>query len=281
MTAAEASIKVTNVSKTFRRAKAKDGVLALDGVSLDIAPNTFVSLVGPSGCGKTTLLRMLNGLIVPDAGEILVGGEAPRPGPQTGFVFQSFRLLPWRTIRDNVAFTVELGGMNARDRGARADHYLEMVGLQRFANAYPNELSGGMKQRAALARALSAEPRYLLMDEPFAALDAQTREFMQIELAKLWTQHKSIVVFVTHSVDEAVLLSDQIVLLRPRPGRVAEVLDVDLPHPRWQYDARATPRFAELRHYLWERIKTMVASDPESEFFMRSGATDATAAVAD
>ena len=281
MTAAEASIKVTNVSKTFRRAKAKEGVLALDGVSLDIAPNTFVSLVGPSGCGKTTLLRMLNGLIVPDAGEILVGGEAPRPGPQTGFVFQSFRLLPWRTIRDNVAFTVELGGMNARDRGARADHYLEMVGLQRFANAYPNELSGGMKQRAALARALSAEPRYLLMDEPFAALDAQTREFMQIELAKLWSHHKSIVVFVTHSVDEAVLLSDQIVLLRPRPGRVAEVLDVDLPHPRWQYDARATPRFAELRHYLWERIKTMVASDPESEFFMRSGATDATAAVAE
>jgi NitT/TauT family transport system ATP-binding protein len=281
VTAAEGSIKVTNVSKTFRRAKAKEGVLALDGVSLDIAPNTFVSLVGPSGCGKTTLLRMLNGLIVPDAGEILVGGEAPRPGPQTGFVFQSFRLLPWRTIRDNVAFTVELGGMNARDRGARADHYLEMVGLQRFANAYPNELSGGMKQRAALARALSAEPRYLLMDEPFAALDAQTREFMQIELAKLWTHHKSTVVFVTHSVDEAVLLSDQIVLLRPRPGRVAEVLDVDLPHPRWQYDARATPRFAELRHYLWERIKTMVASDPESEFFMRSGATDATAAVAE
>jgi NitT/TauT family transport system ATP-binding protein len=281
VTAAEASIKVTNVSKTFRRPKAKEGVLALDGVSLDIAPNTFVSLVGPSGCGKTTLLRMLNGLIVPDTGEILVGGEAPRPGPQTGFVFQSFRLLPWRTIRDNVAFTVELGGMNARDRGARADHYLEMVGLQRFAHAYPNELSGGMKQRAALARALSAEPRYLLMDEPFAALDAQTREFMQIELAKLWSHHKSIVVFVTHSVDEAVLLSDRIVLLRPRPGRVAEVLDVDLPHPRWQYDARATPRFAELRHYLWERIKAMVASDPESEFFMRSGATDATAAVAD
>jgi NitT/TauT family transport system ATP-binding protein len=281
VTSAEASIKVTNVSKTFRRAKAKEGVLALDGVSLDIAPNTFVSLVGPSGCGKTTLLRMLNGLIVPDTGEILVGGEAPRPGPQTGFVFQSFRLLPWRTIRDNVAFTVELGGMNARDRGARADHYLEMVGLQRFAHAYPNELSGGMKQRAALARALSAEPRYLLMDEPFAALDAQTREFMQIELAKLWSHHKSIVVFVTHSVDEAVLLSDRIVLLRPRPGRVAEVLDVDLPHPRWQYDARATPRFAELRHYLWERIKAMVASDPESEFFMRSGATDATAAVAD
>ena len=281
MSAAEASIHVANVSKTFRRARAVEGVLALDGVSLDIAPHTFVSLVGPSGCGKTTLLRMLNGLITPDSGEILVGGEPPRPGPQTGFVFQSFRLMPWRTIRDNVAFTVEVNGMNARDRGELADTYLAMVGLQKFANAYPNELSGGMKQRAALARALIAEPSYLLMDEPFAALDAQTREFMQIELAKLWSHHKSIVVFVTHSVDEAVLLSDKIVLLRPRPGRVAEVIDVDLPHPRWQYDARVLPRFVELRHYLWERIKEMVAQDPQSEFFARAGATDATTAVAD
>ena len=280
MIAAPASIRVTNVSKSFKRAKAATGVVALDDVSLDVAPNTFVSLVGPSGCGKTTLLRMLNGLIVPDAGEILVGGEPPHPGPQTGFVFQSFRLLPWRTIRDNVAFTVELSGMNARDRAARADHYLEMVGLQRFATAYPNELSGGMKQRAALARALIAEPKYLLMDEPFAALDAQTREFMQIELTKIWSQHRSIVVFVTHSVDEAVLLSDKIVLLRPRPGRVAEVLDVDLPHPRWQGDIRATPRFVELRHYLWERVRDMVASDPESEFFAR-GAGDAATATGD
>jgi NitT/TauT family transport system ATP-binding protein len=281
MTAAPASIRVAGVTKTFRRAKSAEGVVALDDVSLDIAPNTFVSLVGPSGCGKTTLLRMLNGLITPDTGEILVGGETPRPGPQTGFVFQSFRLLPWRTIRDNVAFTVELAGMNARDRAARADHYLEMVGLQRFANAYPSELSGGMKQRAALARALIAEPKYLLMDEPFAALDAQTREFMQIELTKIWSHHKSIVVFVTHSVDEAVLLSDKIVLLRPRPGRVAEILDVDLPHPRWEYDVRATPRFVELRHYLWERIRDMVASDPESEFFTRSGAAEASTPVAD
>jgi NitT/TauT family transport system ATP-binding protein len=281
MSAAEASIRVANVSKTFRRPNAAEGVLALDRINFDIPPNTFVSLVGPSGCGKTTLLRMLDGLIVPDDGEILVGGSAPRPGPEIGFVFQSFRLLPWRTIRDNVAFTVELGGMSAKERGERADHFLELVGLKKFAHAFPSELSGGMKQRAALARALIAEPRYLLMDEPFAALDAQTREFMQIELAKLWTRHKSIVVFVTHSVDEAILLSDRIVLLRPRPGRVAEVLDVDLPHPRWQYDARATPRFAELRHYLWERVKEMVTSDPESEFFSRAGASDAATAVAD
>ncbi len=275
MTAVPASIRVANVTKSFRRAKASEGVVALEDVSLDIASNTFVSLVGPSGCGKTTLLRMLNGLIVPDSGDIRVGGELPRPGPQTGFVFQSFRLLPWRTIRENVAFPVELSGMNARDRATRADHYLEMVGLQRFANAFPSELSGGMKQRAALARALIGEPNYLLMDEPFAALDAQTREFMQIELTKIWSLHKSIVVFVTHSVDEAVLLSDKIVVLRPRPGRVAEIIDVGLPHPRWTYDVRVTPRFVELRHYIWERVRDMVASDPQSEFFARSGAGEA------
>jgi len=266
----EAGISIRNVSKAFRRAKETVGVQALQQVSLDIEPNTFVTLVGPSGCGKTTLLRMLNGLIAPDSGEITVGGAPPRPGPHMGFVFQSFRLMPWRTIRDNVSFPCELDGLAMKERADRADRLLEMVGLRRFADSYPNELSGGMKQRAALARALIAEPRYLLMDEPFASLDAQTREFMQLELMKIWQQHKSIVVFVTHSVDEAVMLSDKIVLLRPRPGQVAEVLDVKLPHPRWEYDARERPEFVHLRHYLWERIKAMVAADPQSEFYMRA-----------
>jgi NitT/TauT family transport system ATP-binding protein len=278
---APSSISMRGVGKTFRRARASTGVEALRDITLDIEPNTFVSLVGPSGCGKTTLLRMLNGLIAPDAGEILVGGKRPAPGPHMGFVFQSFRLLPWRTIRENVAFPVELSGMSVSERRDRADTYLDMVGLRRFADSYPTELSGGMKQRAALARALIAQPRYLLMDEPFAALDAQTREFMQIELAKIWSHHKSIVVFVTHSVDEAVLLSDRIVLLRPRPGQVAEVVDVKLPHPRWEYDARATPEFVEMRHYLWERINAMVASDPQSEFYQRSDRTDGSTSAAD
>jgi NitT/TauT family transport system ATP-binding protein len=260
-----AGIVVQNVSKSFGR------VEALRHVSLDIRPNTFVSLVGPSGCGKTTLLRMLNGLISPDEGEIMIGGEVPRPGPHMGFVFQSFRLLPWRTIRENVSFPCEIGGMAAKERDERADRYLELVGLRRFADSYPNQLSGGMKQRAALARALIAEPHYLLMDEPFASLDAQTREFMQIELMRIWQHHKSVVVFVTHSVDEAVMLSDRIVLLRPRPGQVAEVLSVDLPHPRFEYDVRERRMFVELRHYLWERIKEMVTSDPQSEFFQRGG----------
>jgi NitT/TauT family transport system ATP-binding protein len=272
---AEGGILARNVSKTFRRAKEAVGVHALHGVSLDIKPNTFVTLVGPSGCGKTTLLRMLNGLIEPDSGEILVGGEKPRPGPHMGFVFQSFRLMPWRTIRENISFTIELGAMGEKERTERADRYLDMVGLRRFADSYPNELSGGMKQRAALARALIAEPSYLLMDEPFASLDAQTREFMQIELMRIWYRHKSVVVFVTHSVDEAVFLSDRIILLRPRPGEVAEVLDVDLPHPRWEYDVRERREFVALRHHLWERIKAMVAADPQSEFYMRGAKPEA------
>jgi NitT/TauT family transport system ATP-binding protein len=263
------AISVQNISKTFRRAKADSGVKALEDVSFQIKPNSFVSLVGPSGCGKTTLLRMLNGLIKPDEGRILVDGDPPIPGPHMGFVFQSFRLMPWRTIRDNVSFTLEVHGVGPRERADRADHYLSMVGLSRFAESYPAELSGGMKQRAALARALVGQPRFLLMDEPFANLDAQTREFMQIELAKIWQHHKGVVVLVTHSVDEAVLLSDQIILLNPRPGRVAEILDVDLPHPRYSYDARARPEFAEMRGHLWNRIKEMVANDPESEFFLR------------
>jgi len=263
------AIAVRNVSKTFRRARSKEAVEALRNVTLDIAPNTFVSLVGPSGCGKTTLLRMLNGLIQPDDGEITVYGEPPSPGPHMGFVFQSFRLMPWRTVRDNVCFTLELHGVDRKDCIERADRYLDMVGLRRFAESFPNELSGGMKQRVALARALVAEPKILLMDEPFAALDAQTREFMQIELLRICQSQESVVVFVTHSVDEAVLLSDKIVLLRPRPGQVSEILDVDLPHPRWDYDARARPEFVEMRHYLWERIKAMVAADPQSEFYQR------------
>jgi NitT/TauT family transport system ATP-binding protein len=270
------AITMRGVSKWFRRANSDTGVHALDGIELDIRPNTFVTLIGPSGCGKTTVLRMLNGLIRPDSGEILVGGEPPMPGPHMGFVFQSFRLMPWRTIRANVCFPLEVHDMPQRQCEERADHYLAMMGLRRFAESYPHELSGGMQQRAALARALIAQPAYLLMDEPFAALDAQTREFMQIEVMKIRQNLKSVVIFVTHSVDEAVLLSDQVVMMRPRPGQIAEIVDVNLPQPRWDYDARATPEFAALRHHLWEGIKAMVLNDPQSEFYQR----DRTAASA-
>jgi NitT/TauT family transport system ATP-binding protein len=267
--AATAKISVQHVHKTFQRPQSTDVVEALKNVSLDIADNTFVSLVGPSGCGKTTLLRMLNGLITPDRGRVLVDGQKPEPGPDMGFVFQSFRLIPWLPVRANVAFPLEITGTARADARPVADRYLDLVGLTNFAKAYPNELSGGMKQRVALARALVSEPSILLMDEPFASIDAQTRELMQIELMRIWAEKKGVVVFVTHSVDEAVLLADKLVLMGPRPGRIVEVIDVDLPRPRWEYDVRADKRFVELRSHLWAQIKNMVVTDPMSDFFGR------------
>lgn len=262
-------ISIHSVGKTFRRARSNDTVVALRNVSLDIADNTFVSLVGPSGCGKTTLLRMINGLIKPDVGEVLVSGRKPAPGPSMGFVFQSFRLIPWATVQKNVAFGMEVSGTPKREARERADQFLELVGLTKFRKAYPSELSGGMKQRVALARAFATQPEILLMDEPFASIDAQTRELMQGELMSLWARQKGVVVFVTHSVDEAVLLADQIVLMGPRPGRIVEVIPVNLPRPRWSYDVRADPEFIRLRSHLWSAIRDMVVTDPGSDFYGR------------
>jgi NitT/TauT family transport system ATP-binding protein len=268
--AAKAKVEVTHVWKAFRTASSNEPVQALSDVSLSIADNRFVTLLGPSGCGKTTLLRMINGLILPDAGSILVSGAPPRPGPQTSFVFQSFRLIPWQTIRNNVAFGLAIAGMSRAERLERADHYLALVGLQRFAHVYPAQLSGGMKQRAALARALATDPEILLMDEPLASLDAQTRELLQIELMRIWSQRMGVVLFVTHSVDEAILLADQVVLMGPRPGRIVESIEIDLPRPRWAYDARSRKEFLSMRHHLSMRLRDMVISDPGSDFYTPS-----------
>lgn len=262
-------ITLRGVSKTFGNKKEGGGTLALNNVDLTVRDGAFVSLLGPSGCGKTTILRMVNGLIAPDTGSVTVSGRPPAPGPEMGFVFQSFRLIPWSSVRGNVEFALVETIPDRAERRARAERYIELVGLQRFADAYPSELSGGMKQRVALARALASEPDILLLDEPFASIDAQTRELMQIELMRLWTVRKSVALFVTHSVDEAILLSDQIVLMGPRPGRVLEVIDVGLERPRWTYDVRAEPRFIELRSYLWDRIRTLVLTDPQSDFYGR------------
>lgn len=261
------------VTKSFQRKGARRGppVIALGGVDLDIAPDRFVSLLGPSGCGKTTLLRLMNGLVQPDSGTVRVNGSLPRPGPETGFVFQSFRLIPWATVADNVAFPLEVTGTAPDLRAERVARYLDLVGLARFADAYPAELSGGMRQRAALARALATEPRILLMDEPFASIDAQTRELMQDELLRIWERRRGNVVFVTHSVDEAVFLADQILLMGPRPGRIIASYEVPLPRPRRDHGVRADPAFIELRSELWARIREMVISDPGSDFFRRSG----------
>lgn len=246
-------ISLGGVSKSFKEGQ----VLALDDLSLDIAPGEFVSLVGPSGCGKTTLLRLIDGLIKPDRGEVLLNGRSPEPVFDMAMVFQSARLLPWRTVAGNIEFVLGLRGHSSKDRKSRALALLGAVGLRDFANAYPHELSGGMQQRVGLARALAVEPEVLLMDEPFAALDAMTRETLRMELLRLWERRRMAVVFVTHDIDEAIILSQRIVVLRPRPGRIDTIVQVDLPTPRSQTDPRGLPAFAELRRSLWDRIHAM------------------------
>jgi NitT/TauT family transport system ATP-binding protein len=257
-------IDVRHVTKVFQARHGTGPITALKDVSIEVVPGEFVCLVGPSGCGKTTLLRLMDGLLQPDAGEVLIDGVRPaEPGPHAGFVFQSFRLLPWRTVRENVAFPLQIQGWDRVDRLNRANEYLRLVGLEDFGDHYAHELSGGMQQRVGLARALCLEPRMLFMDEPLGALDAQTREFMQIEISRLWEQLRVAIVFVTHSLDEALFLADRIVLMGPRPGRVEEVLSVELPRPRWTYEFRATPEYLSMRAHLWQRIAAMVADQPE------------------
>lgn len=268
---APARIALSGVSKGFRHGAGEIETLALKDFSLSVPAGEFVSILGPSGCGKTSLLRLVDGLVSPDSGSVLVGGQPPKPGPDMGFVFQGFRLIPWATAQDNVAFALTATGLDQQQRADRAAHYLELVGLKGFARAYPGELSGGMKQRVALARAFASEPATLLMDEPFTSVDAQTRELMQTELLKLWARRRATVLFVTHSVDEAIMLADRVVLMSPRPGRVIEEITVGLPHPRWEYDVHTNPRFIELRAYLWAAIRNLVLNDPSSDFYAAPG----------
>ena len=263
------AIALDNVNKSFSGAATNGGVVALQNVSLTVNDGTFLALLGPSGCGKTTVLRLADGLIQPDAGTVNIFGATPKPGPDIGLVFQSFRLIPWATVKQNIMFALHGLDITKTEKADRTRKYIEMVGLNRFADSYPASLSGGMKQRVALARALAPEPSVLLMDEPFASIDAQTRELMQVELMRIWTLRQPAVMFVTHSVDEAILLADKIVLMGPSPGSVMETVSVDLERPRWTYDARAEPRFVELRKYLANRMRELVFSDPASEFYGR------------
>ncbi|MBM9595953.1 ABC transporter ATP-binding protein [Roseitranquillus sediminis] len=271
----EPQVVLDGVGKSFGTA-ARARTEVLRDMSLEVREGEFVSLLGPSGCGKTTVLRLVDGLLAPDAGRVTVFGGDPTPGPELGFVFQSFRLIPWFTVRGNVEFALAPTGLSRAEKRERAERYIELVGLRRFAEAHPHELSGGMSQRVALARALVTEPRVLLMDEPFASIDAQTRELMQAELMRLWSSSGATVLFVTHSVDEAILLSDRIALMGPRPGRVLENIEVEgLPRPRWSYDVRSRPEFVDLRRRLWERIRQLVLEDPESDFFGRGTSREA------
>jgi NitT/TauT family transport system ATP-binding protein len=255
---ANTMVEIQGVSKSFHKT-VKDittEVKALADVSLSIRANEFVSIIGPSGCGKTTLLKMIDGLIPYDSGKILIDGkQVTAPGPDRAVVFQAFALLPWRTVLANVEFSLELRQVPKEERAKTARDYLKRVGLADFENHYPHELSGGMQQRAGLARALAVNPSILLMDEPFGAVDAQTRQLLQEELLELWQRERKTVIFITHSMDEAVYLSDRVVVMTPRPGKVAEILDVPLPRPRVSEEVRRDAKFVDLTNYIWESLK--------------------------
>lgn len=226
-----ALLAIRGVCKKFL-AEGKE-MLTLKDIDLDIEENEFVCFIGPSGCGKTTLLRIIAGLEEATRGAVYLDGmPIGGPGPERGMVFQEYSLFPWRTVMDNIVFGLELRGVPEAERLDQGRQYLKMVGLERFECRYPHELSGGMKQRVAIARALVNHPRALLMDEPFGALDAQTRNTMQSELLRIWQEEKQTVVFVTHSVDEAIYLADRIVIMSARPGRIKDIIDIDLPRPR-------------------------------------------------
>jgi NitT/TauT family transport system ATP-binding protein len=231
---------------------------ALRDVSIEVDSGEFISIVGASGCGKTTLLRIADGLRAPTRGEVLVDGrQVTGPGPDRGFVFQQDALFPWRTVLDNVIFGLEVQGRKKSESRARADGWLRLVGLAGFEQHFPHELSGGMRQRANLARALTIDPDVLLMDEPFASLDAQTREIMQAELLRIWRSNRKTVLFVTHQIDEAVFLADRVIVMTSRPGQVKAVLDVGIPRPR-DLAVKRTPRFLELVDEIWKMIEEEV-----------------------
>ncbi len=230
------------------------GFLALDRLNLDIADGEFVTMVGPSGCGKSTAMNIAAGLLQPSGGEILVGDKpVTGPGPERGVIFQQYALFPWLTVRQNVEFGLSVAGMSRVKRREISDHYLSLVGLTDFADALPKALSGGMKQRCAIARAYAAAPEILLMDEPFGALDALTRVHMQDQLLDAWSRERRTVMFITHDVDEAVYLANRVIVMAARPGRLDQIIPVDLPYPRTEA-IRLSPEFAAIRNRVWHAV---------------------------
>jgi NitT/TauT family transport system ATP-binding protein len=251
-------LEAQGIRLEYYQPRTSSRLVALDDVNLTIREGEFVSIVGPSGCGKTTFLSVVDGLIPATAGHIVVDGKAvTAPGPDRAVVFQDASLLPWRTVLGNVLYGLECQGVKAGEARERAQHFIEMVGLQGFEQHYPYELSGGMQQRVNLARALVMDPQILLMDEPFAALDAQTREVMQEELLQIWLRAKKTVLFVTHQINEAIYLSDRVIVFTARPGRVKRTLAVDIERPR-KLLVKRDPRFHRLEDDIWELIEDEV-----------------------
>lgn len=227
----------------------------MEDVNLSIGKNEIVAIVGPSGCGKTTLLRCIDGLVQPTDGEVRIAGELVK-SPPTGvaMVFQGFGLFPWKTVRQNVGYGLLMASVPKPEAAARVSKFIDLVGLTGFEDAYPYQLSGGMQQRAGIARALAVEPDVLLMDEPFGSVDAQTREILQFELLRIWDRTPTSMVFVTHSIEEAVLMGDRVIVLKGRPSKVEEIIDVNIPRPRTR-EVLATARFSEVREHVWSILR--------------------------
>ncbi|HWO40184.1 MAG TPA: ABC transporter ATP-binding protein [Candidatus Eisenbacteria bacterium] len=253
-------IRVRGLSKRFATVDEGDhGVLALKDINFTVEENQFITVIGPSGCGKTTLLRILAGLIPYDDGEVTIDGHlVTGPGPDRAVVFQNFALMPWADVLANVAFGLEVRGAPKSECQAKAKELIKLVGLEGFEHRLPKELSGGMQQRVGLARALAVNPRILLMDEPFGSLDEQTRRLLQEELLRIWEHERKTVVFITHSMEEAVMLGDRVMLMTPRPGRVKEMIDIPLRRPRWR-ELEKSAAFIEIKEYLWDNLKAMQA----------------------
>lgn len=245
-------VKVKNVTRVFETSRSK--VVALNGVNLSMKENEFICVVGPSGCGKSTLLNILAGLDKQTSGEVMVDGKKIHgPSSDRGIIFQQYALFPWLTVQKNVEFGLRNKKLPNDEIEATADKYIKMVGLDDFRESYPKELSGGMKQRVAIARAYAMNPQLLLMDEPFGALDAQTRAQLQADLLKTWEEENKTCFFITHDVEEAVLLAQRVVIMSARPGRIKRIVDIDIPHPRTQ-ETRLTKRFNELKNEIWAEV---------------------------
>ena len=248
----KAKVQIKGVEKVYEGRNGK--TVALNGVNLDIYDNEFICVVGPSGCGKSTLLNIIAGLHEPTSGRVICNGkEVHGTGTDRGVVFQQYALFPWLTVKKNIKFALDMRGVKGEQAEAEIQKYLKMVDLEKFADHYPKELSGGMKQRVAIARAYAANPQVLLMDEPFGALDAQTRTQLQTELLDTWEKEQKTCFFITHDVEEAIILGQRVVIMSARPGRIKDIVDIDIPYPRTQ-ETKMSPRFLELKNYIWSQV---------------------------
>jgi NitT/TauT family transport system ATP-binding protein len=255
---AQTKLKATGLRHEYYQPRTGGRLLALDNINLQVDEGEFVTIVGPSGCGKTTFVNLCDGLLKPTAGRIDIdGNQVTGPGTDRGMVFQDSCLMPWRTVFKNVIFGLECQGLDNAEGTARAKEFIKLVGLAGFEEHFPHELSGGMQQRCNLARALTVDPKILIMDEPFAALDAQTREIMQSELLRIWRESKKTVLFITHQINEAIYLADRVIVFAARPGRVKATIKIDMPRPR-DLSIKRDPRFLKYEDEVWNLIEEEV-----------------------